>query len=479
MVTRILLSLLLLLWVAPLAAAQLTAELEKKQSLMGEPLYLSITSAASLNELDLTPLRDDFEVFSQAATSSKRKGREQSVLEITLYPLRSGKLVVPSLALDTARSRPLPVEILPTNVTLLAWLTPEVPLEREPSTLHLEIRDDGSLTWTMPTQLDAPHITLRPLPEEISEEVSAGVINTTHHYRWRVLPLKNGSLSIGFGMLSAFKFGQRLRFPMHAISFRVQGAPAYLPLQLPIGQPTLHMDAPPKIIIAGQPMAWNLYIHAPGLSPEGALKLLRYDTPPGLRFYAPSVTSVTLDGKEALRLTLSFVGDSDAEIFPALRLAYFDPQKQRIEALTIPATQLTVRLPLREKFLAGALLVESGLLLSWLGFKAWARLQRLRIKRAWLTRIQTAADPASLYRALTQEAPWRASTLQHWPESVPIDRELRTQLELARFSSPQSEIVFVDLKQAWLRACGHLPLLIFPKSVVIREGRTDTPSSAF
>ena len=479
MVMRALLSLLLSLWLAPLAAAQLTAELEKKQSLMGEPVYLSITSAASLNELDLTPLRDDFEIFSQAATSSNRKGREQSVLEVTLYPLRSGKLVLPSLALGTARSRPLSVEILPANVSLLAWLTPEVPLEREPATLHLEIRDDGSLTWSMPAQLDAPHITLRPLPEEISKEASAGVINTMHHYRWRVLPLKNGSLSIGFGMLSAHKFGQRLRFPMPAISFRVQSAPAYLPLQLPIGQPTLHMDVPPKIIIAGQPMAWNLYIHAPGLSPEGALKLLQYDVPPGLRFYAPSVTPVTLNGKEALRLTLSFVGESHAEIFPALHLAYFDPQKQRIEALTIPPTRLTVRLPLREKFLAGALLVESGLLLAWLGFKAWARLQRLRVKRAWLTRIRRAPDATSLYRALTQGAPWRASTLQHWPESVPMDLELRTQLEQARFGPPQSETTFADLKQEWLRACAHLPLLIFPKSKAIREGRTDIPSGAF
>lgn len=470
MVMRTLLSLLLSLWLAPLSAAQLTAQLEKKQTRVGEPLYLSITSTDSLNELDLTPLRDDFEIFSQAASSSKRKGREQSVLEVTLYPLRSGKLVLPSLALGTARSRPLSVEVLPADVKLLAWLTPEVPLEREPATLHLEIHDDGSLTWVMPAQLNAPNITLRPLPEEISEEASAGVINTVHHYRWRVLPLKNGSLSIGFGMLSAQKFGQRLRFPMPAISFRVQGAPAYLPLQLPIGQPTLHMDVPPKVIIAGQPMAWNLYIHAPGLSAEGALKMLQYDAPPGLRFYAPNVTPVTINGKEALRLTLSFVGDSHAEIFPALRLAYFDPQKQRIEALTIPQTHLTVRLPLREKFLAGALLIESSLLLAWIGFTAWARLQRLRIKRAWLTRIQTAPDPTKLYRALTQETPWRASTLQRWPQSVPIDLELRTQLEQARFGPSQSETAFADLKQRWLRACSKLPLLIFPKSKVIREG---------
>ena len=49
----------LALWLPPLAAAQLNAELDKKQSPMGEPLRLRITNTASLNELDLAPLKND------------------------------------------------------------------------------------------------------------------------------------------------------------------------------------------------------------------------------------------------------------------------------------------------------------------------------------------------------------------------------------------------------------------------------------
>ena len=331
-------------------------------------------------------------------------------------------------------------------------------MEREPATLHLEIRDDGSLEWPIPTQLDAPHITLRPLPEQLRDETREGVTSIVHDYRWSVLPLKGDSLRIAFGMLDANKFGQRLRFPLSDVSFRVRAAPAYLPLHLPIGKPTLRTDPLPKQITVGQPVAWNMDIQAPGLSVAGALKLLQYDTPRGLRFYAPNVTPITLDGNDALRLTLTFVAERGAETFPALSLAYYDPQQQRIEALNIPAARLTLRDPLREKIIIGVLLVAGVLLLIWIGVKAKPWLRRQQIKRAWLALIQAAQDTPSLYRALTQETPWRAPTLQHWPDTSRIDPELRTQLEQARFGSQQSEMAFADLKRGWQCACEQLPL---------------------
>jgi len=425
---------------------------------MGEPLLLRITSAANLSELDLAPLKTDFEIFSQATSSSTRNGREQSVLDLTLYPLRSGKLTLPSLMLGSARTRTLPIEIQPTFVSLRAWLDPAVPMEREPTTLHLEIRDDGSLGWDMPKQLEAPHTTLRPLPEQLREEQHEGAPSIVHVYRWRVLPLKHGSLNIAFGMLDANKFGQRLRFPLSAVSFRVQPAPTYLPLHLPIGKPILRTAALPKQITAGQPVAWHVDIFAPGLSSEGALKLLQYAAPPGLRFYAPSVTPITLDGNDALRITLTFVAERHAETFPALRLPYFDPQRQRIEALDIPAARLKVRDPLREKIILGALLISGVLLLAWIGYKARPWLRRWRIKRAWLAHIQAAHNPADLYRALTQQSPWQAPTLQHWPATLHADPALRAQLEQACFGAQQPDISFTDLRQRWSHACARLPL---------------------
>ena len=390
--------LVLALWLGPVAAAPFTAELDKKISTLGAPVQLRITSRSNLSALDLTSLKQDFEVFNSAASTSTYRGKEHSVLDVTLYPLRSGKLRLPRLALGTAHTRALPLEIQAANVALRAWLTPVLPMEREAATLHLEIRDDGSLLWSRPTQLNAPHIVLRALPEQMHKETRTDTFGTVREYRWRVLPLKNGSLGIAFGMLDAYEFGQRLRFLVNAVSFRAQPAPAYLPLYLAIGKPIIHADTPPKQLIVGRPVAWNMDIDAPGLSAEGALKSLQFDTPRGLRFYPPSVTPIKRDGRDALRLTLSFLADRHAARFPALRLAYFDPQTRRVEALAIPAAPLTVRDPLREKIIVAGMLILGVLFLAGLGRKIRPWMRRLRTKRAWLARLAAAHDPAFTVR---------------------------------------------------------------------------------
>lgn len=441
------------------AAAQLALTLDKKVSTLGMPLQLRIASQSDLSTLDITPLQRDFEVFNSAFSTGTYRGKQHSALDITLYPLHSGKFRLPRLTLGAARTPALPLEIQAPNVALRAWLTPALPMEREPSTLHLEIRDDGSLLWSRPTQIDAPHSMLRDLPEQTHKETRTG--STVREYRWRVLPLKNGSLGIAFGMLDAYQFGQRLRFPVSAVSFRAQPAPAYLPLYLAIGKPLIHAGNLPRHIIVGQPVAWNMDIEAPGLSSAGVLQSLRIEAPRGLRLYPPSVTPVKRDGGDALRLTLSFVADQREARFPALRLAYFDPRTRRVEALAIPAATLTVRDPLREKIVASGLILFGLLLLAWIGHKTWPWLRRWRVKRLWLARIQTAHDPASLYRVLTQAAPWRAPTLQHWPDAWRIAPALRAQLEQLRFGPNADAAPFSDLKQAWHLACAQLPLHCF------------------
>jgi len=457
MVGRTLMGLTLTLWMASGMAARLSAELDKKVSALGEAVQLHVTGPANLSQLDLSPLKKDFEIFSSATSTSSRKGREQTELDVTLYPLHSGTLLLPGLVVGELHTRALPLEVQPGGATLRAWLSPALPMEREPATLRLEIRDDGSLNWAMPTQLDAPHITLRPLRERDGD--ASGV----HDYRWTVLPLKSGSLGIAFGMLDAYKFGQRLRFAVNAVSFRAQPAPAYLPLHVPIGKPLIRTDALPKQLIAGQPVAWNMDIDAPGLSAEGALKLLQFDAPRGVRFYAPSVAPIKIDGRDKLRLTLTFVADRHAQTFPALQLAYFDAQTQRIEAFALPAASFTVRDPAREKMLSATLAALGLLALAGLGYQAWPWLRRLGVKRAWLARLKAAHDPASLYRALTQETPWQVATLEQWPEPVRscITPSLRAQLMQLCFGQHREEARFVELKTAWTKACAQLPLRRF------------------
>ena len=71
--------------------------------------------------------------------------------------------------------------------------------------------------------------------------------------RWPLLALKSGGQSVTFPILDAYKFGQRLRYPVTAVTFRALPAPAYLPLYLPIGQPAVRAEPLPQEIFLGRP----------------------------------------------------------------------------------------------------------------------------------------------------------------------------------------------------------------------------------
>ena len=92
----------ILMWFGIGAAhAALDVKLDKNQSQLGEPLLLQINSSADLNGLDLSPITQSFDIASQTLNRATTQGREQFLLEATLYPLRSGKLTVPKLTLGS------------------------------------------------------------------------------------------------------------------------------------------------------------------------------------------------------------------------------------------------------------------------------------------------------------------------------------------------------------------------------------------
>ena len=458
---RLALSLIFSLWLTSGVCVGLAVKLDKNQSSLGEPLLLQIKSSADLNEIDLEPIKKDFEIASQTINHNASQGRDQYVLEATLYPLRSGTLTVPNLVLGTQRSKGVSILIKPANVAMHAWFPPGMPMEREATVLHLEIRDDGSLSWDTPIQIDAPYAVVRALPESLREESQDGIKRVVHHFRWQILPLKEGSLSVAFGMLDAHRYAQRLRFPVSSVSLNVRPAPAYLPLNLPIGKPAIRIDPRPQRMIAGKPTAWNMYIHAPGLSAEGAKNLLQYTVPAGMRFYTPSIAPIMLDGEEYLRITLSFIGDRTTRIFPAMRLPYYDLQQQRIESVWLPAATLQVRDPLFERLIAGSIaMVAVGLLapLIWLAWRQW---QRIRTKHKWLSQISAAQTPAMLYAALTKDSPWHARTLSQLPSMLNIDARAYMELEQARFGLLYDAKLFPDVKKPWEQRIANMPLHFF------------------
>lgn len=451
--------------------AQLSLQLDKAQATVGEPILLRISAPMALNDLDLGALQNDFEVFARAASFSTTRGKSSGVLEATLYPLRSGHLNLPALHMGKLQSRAQSIDIAPPNIALSTWLEPLAPMERQAATLYLQLQDEGDVSIT-PPQIDAPHIAWSPLPE-----IGAAENSGKRLLRWRILPLQNGSLTIHFPMLDAYRFGQRLRFPLPALSFRAARAPLYLPLYLPIGQPKLVAEALPQSLIMGQPYNWNIYIDAPGLSPEGALQLVQYNKAYGLHFYAPSATRVQRDGREWLQFSLNFYATGNAPIFPSLHLAYFDPAQDMLRTVVLPGRQLTARDPtLRKQLIALATAVLTLLLVA--AANAMRPIVRgWRARRRWLSVVGASQNTAQLYHALTRAAPWAAPTIARWPRplAAQIEQQLRDELDALRFrsslapsaaASPQGRDTrenehFVVVRQRWKIAAAALPLKFF------------------
>lgn len=418
--------------IAP-AHAALEVKIDKTQSQLGEPFMLQISSSEDLSALDLSPLSSNFELASQTLNRVSSQGRDKYLLETTLYPLRSGVIAVPSLALGTQRSRALSVRVAPANVSIRAWFPPDIPMAREATVLHLEIRDDGSVSWDTPIHIEAPYTVIRALPGAIREETRDDTKQVVHHFRWEILPLKEGSVTVRFGMLDAHRYAQRLRYPVGDVSLRVRPTPAYLPLNLPIGRVYVRSDPRQLHVIANRLQTWNMYVRAPGLSAEGLQSLLQYGVPAGVVFYPPDITSVMLGTDEYLRLSLSFKADRSARVFPEIRLPYFDVRTQRIETIRLPASPLHVRDPARERLLAWGTAIMTLCLLTMVTWVSWQYWRRRDTKHEWLHQINTAQTPAELYVQLTKHAPWRAPTPRHLPATLNIDPNHYAELDALRF----------------------------------------------
>lgn len=468
MVTRI--CLLLLLGLARAAfAAPPTATLDQTAVALGEPVQLTIRAGdMDLSQVDLTPLQTDFEVLTSAASRSESRGRVQSQLDITLYPLHTGDLIVPTLTIFNQRTAATMLHVTAGSnatpaVVIRAWVTPEYPMEREPALLHLLLADDGSLEWDRPPPPNVANAYVLPAGnEQVREFVEAsGTRRVTREFRWRVLPLKAVNLTLALPTLDAHKFGKRLRFPAPTVSLHPRPAPAYLPLQLPIGRPVVR-TLPPVSLSVNRPANWIVDIDAPGLSADGLRALLGPLHHPALKFYTPTINTVRDNGQDWLRATLSLVPlESGTVTLPSLVIPYFDAASGQLREVRIVTPPLSAKDPRRTLALQVILGSLGALVLTWglIHGRQWA--MRWKRKQAWLRQIDTAPDVTALHTALTRDAPLPSATLRAWSGRSWISTNMIEGLEQLRFGAAQPDADWLPLKTAWRTQAARLPLRSF------------------
>ncbi|NWG87953.1 MAG: BatD family protein [Hydrogenophilaceae bacterium] len=423
------------------AALALNAQLDRKHVALGEPLTLSISGkAASLEQLDLAPLKAEFEVFARTLSRSDAQG----ILQLTLYPLKSGRLAIPALGSGRDRSRALPVQVNTSSefmpaVSLKLYTEPAQPFVRQPTRLTLEICDDGSLDWKRPALPLTSLAQHRALGEEQIEIEQEGMRCTAHRYHWAVLPTQAGEIRLVLPALEAGKFGQRLRLPPPPAVFSAAAVPAWLPLNVPVGKPMVSAETLPGESPLQRPLVWRFSVDG-GYSIDGLKALLALHLQPHREWnaYPPTVETLAPEDRNSplnrLAVTLYALPESAGPLaLPALTLPYFDPATARLEKIALPAQQVRVIDPLWRKlgYLA-ALLAGSAALLVLLNLLHKEMLWR-RARRRILLAIRNAADPAELGRTLRgfsfvqNEKP--AATLGQWLER--IGRQARTSTAMA------------------------------------------------
>jgi len=419
-------------WAA--AETHLSVSLDKKLSVLGEPLLLELKVQdvrEPLSSISLDKLKQDFNVFSIASNVQKLRKNGTTVnnetMSLTLYPLRSGRLIVPAFVYRGSRSQPVPLSISEggrstAKVMFKTAIDTVRPLVRQAATLSLDIYDDGSLQWTAPRELRVNGAHLRSLSESQREETMDGKRYTVRRYAWALMPLREGRLTVEFPLLDALKFGTRLRYPVAALKFDAAAVPAYLPVHVPIGQLVVSAEPLPQEIAINRPVNWSFTVQGYGISEEGLGKLLSaLQGNEALRFY-PAVIG-PLDGERAvtavqkIRVTLPLIALKTGLLqLPEISLPYYDPASARIESASLELEKVDVFSPVwrsTQKILLGIFLLVT---LAAVGYGSYIKLQRHLLRRRLLGAIRCAKNSDGLYDALLKFAgvDKQQRTLQQW-----------------------------------------------------------------
>lgn len=426
--------------------------LEPVSVALGEPVTLTLTSRpGTLDKLDLAPVAANFEILGRTLGGD---GREESLV-LTLYPMRTGRIVLPNLGLPgrppavmvTAQSETTP------RVRFRVETSPEQYHVRQSVRLTIEACDDGSLLWQRPQLATREGLFMRPLNEEQLEVERDGERCTAHRWHWSVLPTVAGSTVLPLPMLEANKFGQRLRFPPPQVSLQALPVPGWLPSEAAIGRPEISAAPLPVQWPVNRPLLWRIEING-SYSAEALKNILRLQlaNQPQFSGYPPSVEELNSEGgvpRHAVSLYAQFRERGDV-ILPNMVLPWYDPAADKLQQLRLPGSRVQVVDPARQRLLAWLSGLAALIAVLAFSYLLWRTLGwRLRRHRA-LAGLKRVADVDGLARQLCafslRPGALPAATLGEWRQRMQAETEtdgldeLAAAVEQARYGETQTEL---------------------------------------
>ncbi len=372
-----------------LAHATLEASVDRTRLVEGESLELTLETPAAglLSDLDLSPLREHFDVRStrQLSLVSQINGRTTPVTRwvVGLTPLRTGFLVIPPINLGAVSSQPISLHVLSAEQAAAdrsAQLAP-VFIDSEVDThspyvqaqVLLTLRIYHSVSLFDDSQLsglDIPNARVESLgPPRNFERLIDGVRHGVIEVRYGIFPQHSGELEIPSQLFSATalqpdsngrssaRSGRLVQVRSPSINLQVSPVPDSYPAGAP-WLPAAHLSLtqtwqpdPGTDLLSGEPLTRTLTLSATGLNASQLPTLqslnASLDTGQQLRQYAdqPQLhTDVSDNGVRSVRHdSAALVALQEGSYtLPPVEVSWWNTIEDRLETTRLDAIVLNV-----------------------------------------------------------------------------------------------------------------------------------------
>ncbi|MEH6589546.1 MAG: BatD family protein [Halioglobus sp.] len=358
-----------------IARAELTASVDRDRIAMGDVIRLTIAATANepINNVDLRPLLQDFEILQRSNSSSTSVANGVSIssrqVQLDITPKREGTLRVPSMAVGRATTNYLLVSVGPATtasgdplVSFEAELDTSTVYVQGQAILTLRIQQAINLSNRSVSEFTLDNAFVKPLEQKSFQRTIAGRPWLVHEIRYAIFPEKSGVLTIPTQTFSARESqpkrsmfdiggtGKQLNRSSKTLTLNVKPRPDSYPQAtwLPTSKLTVteQWSTPPEQLRVGESATRRVLISAQGL--QGAqLPPTLFPATAGLKYYPDQPV---INDQESGSGLLGSREDSAALVpaqqgdwqIPEVRIPWWDTQAEKIRFAVLPARTITV-----------------------------------------------------------------------------------------------------------------------------------------
>ena len=374
MVTRALIVLLLMLWsLASAQAAELTAEVDRKEVALHEHVVLTISLINSDTRLraqgvspniDLSVLTRDFDIGTPHVENNynifRGRGRSTSKLSVDLFPRRAGRFTIPTFSVDGLSTKPITVEArgLPPGaipeIFSRAGVSKDTVWQRQQFVAWLDVyhrvqlktASIGEYISTEPLAIEL--MEHRDLPQSERKETVKGVDYDVTRIAWAIFPKQSGALTVYLpDVWIVTADGRKLRLPHQQRQVKVKTLPAEVTADIAVGKPHVTQTAPVPAPSVNNISTWTVTLRGPFSRFALPDILPMPPLPPGIKIYGDHAQrdseTLTSGLTSVLSYTLSALPQNGGTFdLPPLRIPYFDTARGTLAVTELPGASFTV-----------------------------------------------------------------------------------------------------------------------------------------